>query len=502
MTWETLEGGGAHPPCGSPTVARGPAPAPGGLWAGKSLPLPGATAERSGSELSVASSEVWDEEGLLEPGANALPAGGSSRLESGRTLGAVLPSSGPGKGQEASGTSGSLTSGSNLGKAKWRSPEAAHMAFPAKAASSDGLDLSPSLPLGSSAAKGTDLGRGGEIRPPQTSAGCPEGPWDADLRPPTGRKPLWASPEPGVPVSPKAPPGDLGGLAPLTSESRAPGGGGSGAAPVPEEAWPEIPSPVDEVPSHVSANLPPSTHRVSRLPPPPPPPPLPAESEAGTASPHSEDFPSPPEGAMWPGGLLSAPEEDASINISRLPSLSKDNVPEALSPGTQKLGLCLGTGGQGGSLGDKLGESSSVGGAQAMGGQWSDWPGPPLCVRAGHAPRRLAAQSPTLSRMVMLVAGDTGLCGPWPGNPPPALGTDLGTHPPGMEGASVVDLVSTQLTRRILCDSLAALSELAGLGSPLVEGLAGASMSPRLTQQPQGSHVEDWTSEKTVEGPQ
>ncbi|XP_073077619.1 coiled-coil domain-containing protein 187 isoform X2 [Manis javanica] len=502
VTWETLEGGGAHPPCGSPTVARGPAPAPGGLWAGKSLPLPGATAERSGSELSVASSEVWDEEGLLEPGANALPAGGSSRLESGRTLGAVLPSSGPGKGQEASGTSGSLTSGSNLGKAKWRSPEAAHMAFPAKAASSDGLDLSPSLPLGSSAAKGTDLGRGGEIRPPQTSAGCPEGPWDADLRPPTGRKPLWASPEPGVPVSPKAPPGDLGGLAPLTSESRAPGGGGSGAAPVPEEAWPEIPSPVDEVPSHVSANLPPSTHRVSHLPPPPPPPPLPAESEAGTASPHSEDFPSPPEGAMWPGGLLSAPEEDASINISRLPSLSKDNVPEALSPGTQKLGLCLGTGGQGGSLGDKLGESSSVGGAQAMGGQWSDWPGPPLCVRAGHAPRRLAAQSPTLSRMVMLVAGDTGLCGPWPGNPPPALGTDLGTHPPGMEGASVVDLVSTQLTRRILCDSLAALSELAGLGSPLVEGLAGASMSPRLTQQPQGSHVEDWTSEKTVEGPQ
>ncbi|KAK2493862.1 hypothetical protein MC885_020891 [Smutsia gigantea] len=389
-----------------------------------------------------------------------------------------------------------------MGKAKWRSPEAACMAFTAKAASPRGLDLSPSFPLWSSASRGTDFGRGGETGAPQATAGGPESLWDAGLSPSTGRKPLQASPESEVPVSPKAPPGDLGGLASLTSESGAPGCGGSGAALVPKEAWPEILSPVDDVLSYGSADFLSSTHRVSHRPPPPSPPTLRAESEADAASPRSEDFPSPPEDAVCPRGSLSPPEEDASINIRKLPSLSEEDVPEALSPGAQKLGLCLGAGGQGGSLGDKLGESSSAGGAQAMGGQRSDCLGPPLCVGTGNAPRRLAAPSPTLSRMAMLVSGDTGLCGFWPGDPPPALGTDLGTHPPSTEGASVVDLVSTQLTRRILCDSLAALSELAGLGSLLVEGLAGTSMSPRFTRQPQGSHGEDWASEKTVEGPQ
>lgn len=129
-----------------------------------------------------------------------------------------------------------------------------------------------------------------------------------------------------------------------------------------------------------------------------------------------------------------------------------------------------------------------------MGGQWPElvsWPGSPLCGEIGDAPvglPRLSAQPSTLSRVawmareglpMLLAAGDTGLSGAGRGDPAPALGTGRRyTDRPGLERAEVVDLVSTQLTRRILCDTLAVLSELAPPGSPLTEELAGASRVP------------------------
>ncbi|KAJ8797533.1 hypothetical protein J1605_017265 [Eschrichtius robustus] len=184
----------------------------------------------------------------------------------------------------------------------------------------------------------------------------------------------------------------------LTAESRAPGCGESRAPSVLEEACPplargvltEILSPVREVLSYGSADLPSSTHWDTRLPPPLPI--LPADSEADPARAHSEDFPSPPEDAECPGGSWRTPGEDTPIITGELPSLSEEGPPEPLSPGPQESGFCLGVAGQGRSLGDELG-----------------------------------------------------------------LRADL----PGVERAEVVDLVSTQLTRRILCDTLAELSEAA-----------------------------------------
>ncbi|XP_070452413.1 coiled-coil domain-containing protein 187 isoform X2 [Equus przewalskii] len=506
VTLERPEGSEAGSLCCSSPVSGGPEPVPGLLQAGWRLPLPSAPSPRSGSELSEASSEVWDEENLPDPGAGAQaasgrssPTGGSSDLESGEAPEGALPSLGPGEGQEASGTSGGLTSGSNT-ETKWTSPKAAYTAFPSQTSSSSDLDPSLSFPLGTLASEGVDFGKGGEMGPPQASAGCLEGPPDADLSSSTGRKPQQASPEPEVPVSPQAPPGNPGGPAASAAKSRVPGRGGSGAPPVLEEAHPllasrvlpEILSPVDEVLSYGSANLSSSTHWDTHLPPPPPN--LLAESEADTASLHSEDFPSPPEDAMCSGGSLGSPGEDASIHTGELPSLPEEGLREALSPGPQESGLCLGAAGQGRSLGDELGESSSVPGDQAVGGQCPElvsWPGSPLCGETGDAPvglPRLSAQPSTLSRVAWmareglptrLAAGDTGLSGAGRGDPAPALGTGRRyTDRPGLERAEVVDLVSTQLTRRILCDTLAMLSELAPPGSPLTGELAGASRVP------------------------
>nr|XP_019612403.1 PREDICTED: coiled-coil domain-containing protein 187 isoform X3 [Rhinolophus sinicus] len=493
VTWERLEGSGASPLLGFSTVLGGPELALGLPQANQQPRLLHVPSPRSGSELSEVSSEVWDEDDLLEPGAgaqpasgHAAPAGGASSLENGEVPQMPLPSLGPGMGQEASGTSGSLTSGSNTGKAKRTSPEAACMASPSKASSSSDLDLSLSIPSGSSVSEGADFGKGGKTGPPQASPGCPEEPWDADLSPSTERKPLQASPEPEIPVSLQSPPGNPSGLAGLTAESRAPGHGVSGAPSVPEEdrpplasgVLPEILSPVDEVLSYGSADLPSSTHRGAPFPLPPPT--FSAESGA-TTSPHSEDFPSPPEDIMSPGGSLGPPEEDASISTGELPS-SEEGLPEALGP--QESGLCLGEGAPGGSLGDGLEESSSTAGDQAVGGQWSEpgWLGSPLCGGAGDAP----VPPPPLSRMAcvagedlptLLTAGDTGLSGC--GDPAPALHVGPCTDLPGVEQAEVLDLVSTQLSRRILCDTLAVLSELAQPGGSTTEELANASPVPR-----------------------
>ncbi|XP_073746209.1 coiled-coil domain-containing protein 187 isoform X1 [Callorhinus ursinus] len=489
---ERVEGSGAGPRRGSPTDAGGPEPGGGPQQAGWLPPLPDAPSWRSGSELSEASSELWDEENLLEPGTGAepasgrsSPAGGSSHLESGGAPCSAPPSLGLGEGQEASGTSGSLISGLNTGRAKQASPEAACRALPSKASSSSDLDLPLSSPSGSLASEAVDFGEGGDTGPLQASDGCPEGAGDADLRLSNDGKPQQAWSEPEVPVNLRAPPRDPGGLVARTPKGWAPGRRERGDAPdspAPEEAWstlasgvlPEILSPVDDVLSYGSADLPSSTHRDAGLPPLPPT--LPAEREANATSLHSEDFPPPPEDAMSPRGLLGSPGEDASIKTGELPSLSEEGLPEPLSPGPQESGLCLEVGGQGGSLRDKLGESCCDGGAQAVGSQWSEpagWLGSPLCGGAGDATGglpRLPVQAPSPSRVaseageglsVLLAAGGTGLSGTGQGDPAPASGAGRWVDAPGMERAEMVGLVSSQLTGRILCDSLAVLSEMA-----------------------------------------
>ncbi|XP_045659637.1 coiled-coil domain-containing protein 187 [Ursus americanus] len=474
VAWERLEGSGAGPWHGSSAEAGGPAPGGGLLQAGWLLPLPTAPSSRSGSELSEASSEVWDEENLPEPGPGAKPAsgcsspaGGSSLLESGPEPCSAPPSA---RREEASATSGSLVSGLNTERAKQVSRGATCTPPPHKASSSSDLDPSLSSPSGSSASEVVDFGRGGHPGPLPASAGCPEGPGDADLSLSNDRKPQQAWSEPELPVSLRAPPEDPVGLVARTPEGWAPGCRGRGDSPAPEEACPtlasgvlpEILSPVDDVLSYSSADLPSSTHRDVSLPLLPPP--FPAESEANASSLHSEDFPPPPEDATSPGGSLGPRGEDAPVKTGELPSLSGEGLPEALSPGPQGSGVCPGAGGWGGSLGDKLGDLCSDGGAQAVGSQ---------CVGAGGAAGglpRLPVQPPTPSRVayvareglpMLLAAGRTGLSGTGQGGPAPASGAGPCADVPGVEGAEVVGLVSSQLTRRILCDSLAVLSELA-----------------------------------------
>lgn len=352
-TWEGLKGSGALSLRGACAGAGGPEPAAG---------LPSTLSPRSGSELSEASSEVWDPEGLRELAHRGL-------IPPGTRWGppVLLRFLGPGEGQEDSGTRGSPTSGSNTGKTKGRSPESADTTIPSQTASSGDLHLSLSFPSGTSASEGAEFGQRGETGPPQASAGCPEGPWGARPSPSTDGKPLQASSEPEVPGSPRAPPGAPGGPVALTAESQAPGCGESRAPSVLEEACPpltrgvltEILSPVHEVLSYGSADLPSSTHWDPHLPPPLPI--LPADSEANPASAHSEDFPSPPEDAKCPGGSWGTPGEDTFIITGELSSLSEEGLPEPLSLGPQESGFCLVVAGQGRNLGDKLGESSSVG---------------------------------------------------------------------------------------------------------------------------------------------
>lgn len=307
---------------------------------------------------------------------------------------------------------------------------------------------------------------------------------------------------------PGAPPGNLGGQAAQTAESRAPGRGGSRVPPVLEEACtslaggvlPEILSPVDEALSYSSFDLPSSTQRDSRLPPLPPI--LPADGEADPASPHSEDFPTPPEDAMCPGGLLDSPGEVASLIMGEWSSLSGESLSESPSLGPQEeAGLCLGVVGQGRSLGGELGESGSVGRDQATDSHLSEPVslGSPWCGGAGDALGQLpvlSAQPLTLSRVACasvgsLVAGDPGLPGSGQGDPAPALGAGPRTALQGVERAEVVDLLSAQLSSRILRDTLAVLSEAAPAGSLVTEGPAGAS---RVTRAHTAATGRSWES--------
>lgn len=458
--WERPEGSRASPLPGLSAVSGGPESAvPGLQQAGWQPPLGDVPTSRSVSEVS---SGVWDEEGLLEPGAGAQPAsgrpspaGGSSDLSKGKAPLPARPASGPGEGQEASGTSGSMTTGSDVGKSTRTSPEAAYVASTPETSFSSDVDLSLSFPSASLASEGAEFGEGGGTRPPPASAGHPRASWGADLGPASNRKPPQA-----LPVSLQAPPGDPSGLATLTSESQGHGCGGGRAPAFWEGACPPLAGGVlPEVLLHGvlscgSADLPSCTHRDTQAPPPPAPPP--AESGA-SPSPTSEDFPSPPEDVMSPGGSLGPPKEDTSVDTGQMPSSPQEASPEASS---------------GPRLGDELGDSSSVGGDQAVGGLWSEpasWLGPPSCV--GGLPR---LQSPALSTAAcvaaeglttQLMAGDSGLPSTGWGDRAPALDVGPCAELPGARRTQVVDVVSTQLTSRILCDSLAVLSALARPGS-------------------------------------
>ncbi|XP_021117345.1 coiled-coil domain-containing protein 187 isoform X2 [Heterocephalus glaber] len=531
VTWQRPECGqaGALPGCPvEAAVADDLVPEQSSSQASCPLPAQDVRSPRSGSELSEASSQIWDEdieENLSEPGPGAEPTSGSSSPPGLSSLehSMAVPALGPRQGQEPSGTSRSLSGGSDTGSTEQASPEAA---------STSDLDLSLSFPSGTSASEG---------------AGCQERPQAAGPSLCSERSPPQASSGPEVRC----------GLASPVAEGQAAGLTGNGDPRVPQQAGPlpnagfltEILSPVDEELSYGSGDLPHAPSWDAHLPPPPP---IPrTDSDGDEAQPCSEDFPSPPQEAMVPQDSLGPLEEDTSITTEDV-SLSEEAPRQALSLGPQQSGLCLGLPGPWGGPEGKLGGSGSAVGMRAVGGQRSEqvtWPESPLGEGAasvcGGLPRASAQPRPP-SRAAcvaaqdvtgLLVAGDPDVLGvgPWalkgasgsrlgpqeevqcfesaghqggseslsaapqdvaawvacgsPGRPgeegvegprrwaedslgrelprehvasSPASGScsDLGT-----ERDEVVTLVSTQLTQRILCDSMAVLAGLAPGGS-------------------------------------
>lgn len=280
----------------SPLPPPSPPSPPSGSW---SLPLPDApgAGAGAGSELSEASSHVWDEhseEDLPGPGTGAGPAPGSlspadssADLLGDRAAPQLHPSLGPRDGLEAPRSSESPATGSDTGRATRASPEVADGAITAHPSSSGDSDLSLSFP-----SEGVGFG-GGETAP------------------------LQAWPGPQVPPSPQAPPGGPGGLAQ--------GGGRHRRPPVPEEArapraggvLAEILSPVDEQLSYGSAELPSCPARDARLPPPTHP--------ADSAAPCPEDAPSPPEEASLPGDSADTTGQLSALSEERLGSGAEDS---------------------------------------------------------------------------------------------------------------------------------------------------------------------------------
>ncbi|KAL0606613.1 Coiled-coil domain-containing protein 187 [Plecturocebus cupreus] len=391
-------GSGAGPlqGCSVDTAMAGDSEPEQSLEVGWLLPFPDVPSPRSGSELSEASSNVWgkdSKEDLLEPcpgadpaSGSSLPAGGSSDPESDMETQMALPSTQPGKVQEASGTTKSLTGVLDTGEAQQAPPEAARGVFLPQIPSPGDSDSLLAFPVGTSVSEGADSGRGGE------TSSCREGARDAEPSPSTKSKPPHLTPEPKTLVTLQAPPGDPSRLAPPAAESQAPGPGGNGAPAVLEEACPpfaggiltEILSPVDEVLSYSSADLPSSIHWEASLPPPPPTPHAQSDTEDTTSG--SDTFPSPPPGPLG---------EDTAVTTQDLSSLSEESLPEALFPrpqesvAPQESGLCPGAAGPGESLEDQLGRSSSVAGDKASGGQWPEpvsWPGSPSSAGSDRGP--------------------------------------------------------------------------------------------------------------------
>ncbi|XP_037351369.2 LOW QUALITY PROTEIN: coiled-coil domain-containing protein 187 [Talpa occidentalis] len=466
-TWERSEGRGACPLQGPTTGTGAPEPPPG----------PQSPPPRPGSDLSEASREVWDEENLPGPGASG-PSSASGGKSDPENWGPP-PSWGPAEGQEASGASGSLTGGPGTRTARQKAPETAGPAAPPRAPSCSDGHLTPARPSGALASEGPDAGKA-ETQAVWALAGRLLAPRSTVQGPPTDGNLLRVSPEPEDPGNLWAPPGDPSSLA-----ACGPAPGRASADPRPGLAGgilPKILSPVDKALS---------SPRAAPFPPPPPSPP--AESEA-EAYPLPEDIPPPPADAVLsPGVPPGSPGEDTSAG-TEVPSWSEDVLPEAPSPAPPELGLGLGAAGRGRHLEEETGESSSGGQTETVGGQWTEslgWPGSPWGGGADDALGGLPRVS-TVARVAGaglatgVVAGDPLPSGSEGGHPAPGLGPGPQAGLLGVGTAEAADVVSTRLTRRILCDTRAVFSERAQPGSPLTGELVGTSWVPEAPATPAG----------------
>ncbi|XP_023556138.1 collagen alpha-1(I) chain [Octodon degus] len=384
VTQQRLECGQAAPSLGAPgeaASAENSIPKRSSLQAEWPPPPQDASSPRSGSELSDASSQIWDEdigEDLPEPGRGAQPCSGSA-LPPGcssweRSM--ALTTSGPGQGQAPSGASWSLGGGSNTGSPKQVSSEAT---------STGDVGLSLSFPPGTSASE---------------RARCWERPQGLSLS--SGRSPPQASARPEVPC----------GLASPVAKGQAAGRAGHGTPQGPEQAGPphgagfqvEIPPPVHKEWHYGSGTLPGALSWDARLLPPPPPPHT--DSDEDEAQPCPDDFPSPPQEAMAPQDSL---EEDTSITEDL--SLSEEALRQAPSLGPQELGLCLKAPWPCRDPDSQQAGSGSTIETQASGGQWSEqvtWPESPLGVGVGsvHGGLPRAPAQPLLPSRVACAAGE------------------------------------------------------------------------------------------------
>lgn len=534
VTLQKLEGRGTRLLSGfseEAAVAGDLEPGSNLLQAGWPLPFPHAPSPRLGSELSESSSQIWDENneenleelspGVEPPSGSFLPASGSPDMEGSGGSYATHTSPRSGEEQEVSRTCRSPIGTSSTGKTMQISPVVT--VFPHQTPFTNDSTLPLSFCLDTSASEKTDPSK--ENMPPEASIGHQEEPQDADPGPSIQKKPLQALPDPKATMTPKAPSEDK---APLVTEVASPS--------FVEGFLTEILSPVDEELSYGSGDLPSSIHRDAHLPPPPPTPQ--AKSDINEPNPSSEDFPSPPEEAMFPGDSLDTLGEDMSITAEDMSSLSEGALEEAIFQGLQKSGHWLGASGHGGSLDDSSSISPLsnwvVGApeisprlstqplspspvacvarenlAEASGSQGRPWEAVRCSEGAEHQQgmehlldRRAATSSPSwfepsesppsgpvpsvvrgqaesLKHTSVKTEGQScwtedqpmlqdllnrqQLCRrDWAFDPASGACVDF----PGTGDAGPVDVVSTQLSRRILCDSLAALSGLAPGDSP------------------------------------
>lgn len=536
VTLQKLEGRGTRPLSGfseEAAVAGDLEPGYNSLQAGWPLSFPRAPSPRLGSELSESSSQIWDENneenleepspGVEPPSGSSLPASGSLDMKDNGGSYATNTSPGSGEEQEASRTCRSPTGTSNTGKTLQISPVATFTVFPHQTPFTNDSALPLSFCVDTSTSEKTDPSK--ENMPPEASVGHQEEPQDADTGPSIQKKPLQALPDPKATMTPKAPSEDK---APLVTEVASPS--------YVEGFLTEILSPVDEELSYGSGDLPSSIHRDAHLPPPPPTPQ--AKSDINEPNPSSEDFPSPPEEAMFPGDSLDTLGEDMSITAEDMSSLSEGALEEALFQGPQKSGHCLGASGHGGSLDDSSSIpplSNWVVGAPEMSPRLSTQPlspSPVACVARENLAETTGSQGRSWEAvqcsegakhqkgMEHLLDRKAATCSPsWfglsessPSDPVPSVvsgqaeslkhtsvkteGQSCWTEDqptlqdlldrqqlcrrdwafdstsgacvdfPGTGDAGPVDVVSTQLSRRILCDSLAALSGLGPGDSP------------------------------------
>ncbi|XP_040601149.1 coiled-coil domain-containing protein 187 isoform X3 [Mesocricetus auratus] len=530
VTLQRLGDGGARLLSGfseDAAVAPGSEPGYDFLQAGWPSSFPRVPSPRLGSELSESSSQIWDENneetleepspGVGPPSGSSLPANGS--LDTGGSGGpcTTLPSLGPGEEQDPSRSSRSLTGTLNTGKTGQMSPVTTSAMLPPQNPSTSDPTLPLSFPVDTPTTERAGLSKGN--MPPEASAGCQEEPRDVDTSPSIERKPLQALPDPRAPMTLNVPSEDT---TPLVTEVASPS--------YVDGFLTEILSPVDEELSYGSRDLPSSICGDTQLPLPPPTPQAksdinePSPSSEDFPSPPeevmfpgdsldtlgedlsitAEDMSSLSEGALEEalslgpqesGHCVGASGQDESLNDSSSTSPLSNCAPET-SPrlSTQPLSpppvACV--------TRENL--------EDAPGSQSGPWEARQCLEDAEHRQgiehlidRRAATSSPSWGTPsespppdpVPLVAGSLKhasekeregqscwtqgrhklqglldrqqLCRRnWAFDPTSGACADFS----GTRDAGPVDMVSTQLSRRILCDSLAALSGLAPEDSP------------------------------------